>query len=346
MSVARFRTPVLLLTDIGADIDDTEALLALLGSENLRLVACVTASNDGLARGALLRGWLRRLSVPDEDVPIFPSVDLTGAACIAPKDFPIPPESALCSVDETPFRILDVVKQHGSELVIICISPVTPLASAMKLDSDKSFFKKVKRIYVQGNVIIDPTSNSLTPDSHAYNFRMDMTSASELLELQNDVPFSFLGKFAAYKVGITKDDLESLSRPHLPSVSMLARDQMNEFRLRSPDLWYKLYPVDAQYRNSSMDWFDHLPGDIVSHPYDPLTVLMANEDSVECFPHNGASIFERIDIGNIVRSTFRPQCVGNEKSGCSGVPNPDLVRNTLIQSMVRGISCALIADQL
>lgn len=193
-------TPVLLLTDIGADIDDTEALFALLGSDNLQLVACVTSSDDGVARGALLRGWLRKLNIPDESVQIFPSVDGVRAACTAPENFPGPFDSALCSVDETPKRILEVVRRYGSDLVIICIAPITPLANALKLDIERSAFKCVKRIYVQGNITIDPHTCRLEPDSQAYNFRMDMTAAKELLELQNDVPFSILGKFAAYEV--------------------------------------------------------------------------------------------------------------------------------------------------
>ena len=89
------RTPVLLITDIGADIDDTEALLVALGSPYLQLVGIVTAVNNGVARAALARGWLRRLGVADSDVPILPSVDPATAACTIPDGWPAPSESAL-----------------------------------------------------------------------------------------------------------------------------------------------------------------------------------------------------------------------------------------------------------
>ena len=41
------RTPVLLVTDIGADLDDTLAFLTIAGSPALRLVGVVTSVGDG-----------------------------------------------------------------------------------------------------------------------------------------------------------------------------------------------------------------------------------------------------------------------------------------------------------
>ena len=58
----KMRTPVLLVTDIGADIDDTLALMTLIGSENLFLAGVVTTVNDGVKRASLARQWLRILA--------------------------------------------------------------------------------------------------------------------------------------------------------------------------------------------------------------------------------------------------------------------------------------------
>ena len=52
-------TPVLIITDIGADIDDTLALLALLGSfPAVQIVAVVTCVGNGIDRAALASGWI------------------------------------------------------------------------------------------------------------------------------------------------------------------------------------------------------------------------------------------------------------------------------------------------
>ena len=52
-----------------------------------------------------------------------------------------------------------------------------------------------------------------------------------------------------------------------------ARWQMDDFRQRDPELFYKLYPV-AKDKRTAEDWFDACEGGL-SHPYDPLLVLSA-----------------------------------------------------------------------
>jgi predicted NAD-dependent protein-ADP-ribosyltransferase YbiA (DUF1768 family) len=68
------RTPCLLITDIGADIDDTLALLTLLGSQHLFLAGVVTTVNDALQRAVLVRQWLQVLGVGDASVPVLPFI--------------------------------------------------------------------------------------------------------------------------------------------------------------------------------------------------------------------------------------------------------------------------------
>jgi len=46
---------------------------------------------------------------------------------------------------------------------------------------------------------------------------------------------------------------------------------MTEFKVNNPDLFFKLYPVAEEHRGQ--DWFDHVPGDRVCSPYDPLLVM-------------------------------------------------------------------------
>jgi hypothetical protein len=112
---------------------------------------------------------------------------------------------------------------------------------------------------------------------------------------------------------------------------------MNEFRIRNPDLFYKLYPIEPDYRDlSTMEWYDHLPNNIISHPYDPLTIVLANEDA-DPLHSNGISVFSRILIGNVVRSFSRHQSVGNENIGDRGVPDSSAVKLYLFERMVRGI---------
>ena len=93
---------MLLVTDIGADVDDTQALLVLLGAVP-RLVGVVTSCNNGLLRGAVIRGWLRRLGIADELVPIMPSVDGVHGGVSRARWLPAE-DATMCAVEDTPRR--------------------------------------------------------------------------------------------------------------------------------------------------------------------------------------------------------------------------------------------------
>ena len=140
--------PVLLITDIGADIDDTLATLVLHGANNLKVVGVVTSVNDGQKRGALMRGWLRKLGVADDDVPILPSIDSNGeAGCHTPDGFPTIEDAALGKVEDTPFSILQIAKEYEEELVVLGIAPLTPLAAAIRLD-ETGILKRLSLIHI------------------------------------------------------------------------------------------------------------------------------------------------------------------------------------------------------
>lgn len=123
-------TPILLFTDIGADIDDTFALLVAAGSvRHCHLVGVVTSVNDGVLRGSIVRGWLRLLGLDDvnggdggdNEIPVLPTIDPAVAGCTVPSGFPTPQESNLGDVSDTPQRILDIAAAYGDQLVVAAI---------------------------------------------------------------------------------------------------------------------------------------------------------------------------------------------------------------------------------
>ena len=61
--------PLLMLTDIGRDIDDTLALLALIGyhaSHRLKIVGIIATGGANLSRACIVSGWLNRLTQAQE----------------------------------------------------------------------------------------------------------------------------------------------------------------------------------------------------------------------------------------------------------------------------------------
>jgi hypothetical protein len=162
----------------------------------------------------------------------------------------------------------------------------------------------------------------------AFNVREDEAAAHIVFEaLQDYVPFHILGKFAAYRVGITTADFGSWNRGHLPSMKQMAKDQMQRFIDGNPQLFYSLYPVPLHARTPSL-WFENLPGDVCCKPYDPLLVLWLLEPS----------LFEHIPLRS-PSGQVQHQLVGaGNGPNIHGIPHPEAVRAALVASVAAGVN--------
>lgn len=226
--------------------------------------------------------------------------------------------------------------RYSTRLIIIAIAPLTPIAAALKLDDKDGSLgltRLVSRVYMQGQAAAVPSASPylVVPSDASYNFRIDMPGAIEVFERLQlwRRPVSLLGKHAAYQVAFTKQDLQSMDDPCMPSLMVAARDQMQEFKRQNPEKFFHLFPVPERFRSScgdaAFEWFEHLPNDIVSHPYDALAVLMAEEDASS----SSAPLFARARLSQLVET------VGN-----SGHPAPHGVNDALkvklaVMAMIR-----------
>ena len=66
----------------------------------------------------------------------------------------------------------------------------------------------------------------IEPDIYSYNFREDFEAATYVFkELRDFIPFTMLGKHAAYKVDITTSDFQSFNRgENFPSLEQFGKD--------------------------------------------------------------------------------------------------------------------------
>ena len=227
--------PVLLLTDIGRDIDDLLALLVLRGlvaDGRAVLVGVVATGGAGPARAALARAWLRRLQWPDEP-------ELGVAACLDPgPDEVSAPAWATngCrgngngndgidrSPDDAAGLILRCAARWGPELVVLAIAPLGPLAAALVADK-AGVLRTIRAVWIQGQPAtmpmlphIPPHPRSPHPHPHphppiepdlvnAFNLReRPDASATVFARLRLHVPFRLLGKHAAYKTPLSHRD--------------------------------------------------------------------------------------------------------------------------------------------
>ncbi len=256
----------------------------------------------------------------------------------------LPQHDSMHIISRLPVSLMLDCNRH-SRLIIVAIAPLTPIAAALKLDAKDGrlgLLRLVDRVYIQGQAAAAGGGPPLAvvPSDEAYNFRIDLPSAFEVFdELQSlRLPMALLGKHAAYEVSLTKRDLESLADPCVPSLVTAARDQMQEFKRQNPDKFYSLFPVPQEFRDgcgeAAFEWFNHLPNDVVSHPYDALAVLMAEEDASSL----SSPLFARVSLCD------RVQTVGNNPSPAPhGVKDAHAVKVAILTLMQRAIQRARAA---
>lgn len=268
--------PIALITDVGRDIDDTLALLTILGAQKQKRVHLVgVATSGGLSqtRACAVRGYLRQNGIADEDVPIAfgPYETKQPPHCFVPGDCPAPCNAALSKEDGASL-LVRLAAEYGEALIILCIGPLDPLAGAATLN--RQALQRVGAIYIQGQAMVahgEGGAPALHPDFSSFNLRESPEAAAAVLSLQSAVPLRFLGKFSAYRVTLKRIDLQEMEAlTSLPLLEMLEHT-MNTFRTSNPDLFYQLYPVPVEHRTDE-SWFEHMPH--LSHPYDPLCVLL------------------------------------------------------------------------
>lgn len=230
---------VLVVTDIGTDVDDSEALCLLVkdSTRNIIGVAC-TASHpeERVKKAEELLGLLGRADIKVGE----------GSAFID--------------------SLLNSVRGRSD---ILLIAQATALSEA--LTNRPSLVKKIGRIYFQGQATVD-SSLRLHPDPHAFNVSEDLGAAESLFALQGAIPFTVVGKYAAYPLALSRkvfDDYESSGNPAGALLKRTALESISSFAERSPEVFRKIYNVP-----------DELPtGEAVaslkniSNPYDAVTVL-------------------------------------------------------------------------
>ena len=335
--------PVLLITDIGRDIDDTLALLTLLGSKNVELVGVVTSGGCSLARTGVARGWLGCLRA-GFDAPIVGGNDdgvgtPSAEQCYVPDGFSPMRNGDACL--NGPEVIVKLCQQWRRKLTVVVIGPLTPMARALALPGGRPALRSVGAVYLQGQADVTTSSAGaggtlLTPSVECFNFREAMPAAelvfaalqAEPAGVWDDppVPLSLLGKHAAYACYLTVSDFSgfaSTAPPAAPDLAALVVKQMDGFRRKNPTVFYQLYPVPKQYRTDEA-WHQNTAGGVLCHPYDPLCVLLLLRPEL-----------------------FRPRTVGihtlvgNGTDDC-GVPSPLAVHEALCALIAKGLKGASV----
>jgi purine nucleosidase len=162
---------VFLDTDIGDDIDDALALALALQSPEIDLLGVSTVFGDTRLRAFLAAHLLAVFG--RSDIPVAAGIGeplryrhpASGVAQaeVIPQHLPAPDISKLTG----PELLIKVAAEHAGQLTLICIGPLTNLATALRLEPELG--GRLKRVIVMGGSSSVPLAD--------WNIRSDIEAA-------------------------------------------------------------------------------------------------------------------------------------------------------------------------
>ncbi|HEY4963853.1 MAG TPA: nucleoside hydrolase [Candidatus Saccharimonadales bacterium] len=271
-AIAAERTPVLVYTDLGRDVDDAEALAYLTGSDNTEVVGIVTTHTIPDRRATIARAFMAHLEQPE--VPI-------GVGSI----FPIGMEDELLTKylrDHTLIGttyegggliecfpsaediVMGAISKYGPALKIAALAPLTDLAKVAQTHREE--FSTIGGLFIQGQAEVG-RNGLIIPDPEAYNIEVDLEAADILFGLQRLIPFTLVGKHAAYPVSLSRNDFndfESSGNQAGRYLNQHAISGLRNFAVRAPGTFTRLFNIEP----GNVDQLN-----IISRPYDALVAM-------------------------------------------------------------------------
>jgi len=349
--------PIVVITDIGRDIDDTMAIAALSGfvkkgkANPVGFVATGWDEPTVQHRMGLLRWWISRLGGMNDPLITGCVSGLSDNGASLPKgaspdmDF----KADLCETAAQ--MIIEQSEKYDGELEVFAIAGL----GAMKTVIEKRPEIKLKALWIQGQWQEAEGGREIRPEFKAYNLQIDEEASNVVFDaLQQRVPLRLLGKWSAYETLIMVDDFIEFDKID-PSSDILetALKQLNKFRLEKPWLMWYLYPglwntnpayavgnkgakplpmkeadaVKAMGKPYPDDqtWCSQLT--YISMPYDPNLILWAFSD---------ADLFTPREIGD---EEVKHQVVGNDAND-PGVKDADVTKGALVNVIKEGLQGA------
>lgn len=206
---------VLIDTDIGDDIDDALALAVALRSPEITIRAITTVSGDTQRRAQLAAHLLHTFE--REDIPV-------AAGLSMPMQFRHKPagvaQAAILSTSTSsssisslsgPELIIQTASAYAGRLTLVCIGPLTNVASALRLDPH--IHATIRNIVMMGG-----SSSIPLPD---WNVRSDALAAQ--IVLASGIPVTMLGLNITARCRLRESDIAQLRSSNAPQTQLLSR---------------------------------------------------------------------------------------------------------------------------
>jgi inosine-uridine nucleoside N-ribohydrolase len=265
------KTPVLIYSDDGRDVDDIEAITYLAGSPNIEIAGIVTTHMIPDRRAMIARAVLNGLG--KNDVPIgVGSIFTTGKEDETllkylrehtVRDRTYEGEGLIETFPDGMDLIEDLTDHYGDKLKIAVLAPMTDLAKVA--ERSPRLFKRIGGLFIQGQAVVEDAT--LSPDPAAYNLAEDMEAATHVFRFQDEIPFTMVGKHAAYQVPLLRSDSERMSATG-NSVGMYMKTHAEKgiecFAERAPQIFTRVFGVMPNQVSQLNE---------LSKPYDALVAM-------------------------------------------------------------------------
>ena len=301
---------VVVVTDFGRDVDDAEALAWLAGCKNVSIAGVIVTSKIPAQASVSANLFLNLFGVSaplayDDSIGLDKQSEYLRNTMIDGKAYELTleknlidlPQSVLITSSkdfakkpQTPSALLDsVCKKYPGEVTLLVLAPATQVIK----DSAKY---NLKEIVVQGLISKQQAgsfeNDILVPDFGSYNFRADSVAAISLLGMQNEVPFTFIGKGAAYDSPITqklgrKLEKRGFSYPFKKqgkgnlsaAMKFIKNDRdlgLRSFLARDKQSFYKVFNIKTSTPIGKA--IDKMP--VYNYPYDLLAAIYVSNPEV------------------------------------------------------------------
>ena len=230
-------TPVIVITDIGRDIDDALALIILSSLRKMFVInplAVITTLEPTKDRACLARTILDSLSMHDVPVGIGANVNCSDGVILHCYDNVVrQSESQFESACNLMSRILKDAEPKSVKLV--CLANLKD-ASELIVKHETLFRTKIKEVVMMGGAVFSASRNQLIPDDTDFNHSGEAAQHVYAECQQNHIPTTTISRYAAYGCPLTISFLDGLQTTH----HLLAREIRNANLIALEELWKKV----------------------------------------------------------------------------------------------------------
>lgn len=222
-----------LIIDTDPGHDDAMAILMLLPSEKIDILAITTVAGNSSVKNTTRNACYILNLVKRNNIPVYSGAakplvrdliqaDVHGASGLDGSTSQMTKKLEL--TNDAPKQLVRLIKQNPGAVTILALGPLTNIATALELDP--SIIKKIKNLVIMGgainvpgnksrvaefNFFVDPEAAKIVLNSNLKIILVPLDACNEILMTKDDI-----GEFGLGKIGKT---LAKMLKPYIKNIA-------------------------------------------------------------------------------------------------------------------------------